>query len=194
MSVFPAVRPIPTRLAIPLALAIIAAGVLILAAMGRTWICPCGTVKLWYGGINTSEDSQHFTDWYTWTHITHGLLFYLGLWILFRRWPLSVRWLLAIFGEVGWEIIENSPWIIERYRAETISLNYFGDSILNSFGDVLAMILGFYAASRLPVWGSVVIALAIEAMLAVVIRDNLALNVIMLWFPIEAIRHWQAGG
>ncbi len=194
MSVLPAVRPLPPRLAVPLALVIIAAGALTLAAMGRTWICTCGTVQLWYGGLNTSQDSQHLTDWYSWTHIVHGLLFYFGLWLIARRLPLSWRWLIAIVGEVGWEIVENTPWIIGKYRAETISLDYFGDSIVNSVGDVLCMVAGFWLAAKLPVWASIAVALVIEVILAIAIRDNLTLNVIMLWFPIEAIRQWQSGG
>jgi hypothetical protein len=187
-------RPIPTRLTILLSIAIVAAGALILNAMGRVWICTCGSVKLWLGDIVSSEGSQHLTDWYTFTHIIHGFLFYLGLWFLLRRWPLSIRFLIAVFGEMGWEVVENTPWIIDKYRAGTISLNYFGDSVVNSVGDVLAMIAGFWLAAKLPVWASVAIVVVIEVVLALVIRDNLTLNVIMLWFPIEAVRVWQSGG
>ena len=176
-----------------LAIVFVAAGALALAAMHHPWICTCGTVKVWYGGINTSEGSQHLTDWYSWTHIEHGLIFYLVLWLVARRLPLSWRFLIAVVVEVTWEIVENSPWIIDRYRAETISLNYFGDSIVNSVGDVLSMMLGFLIALRLPVWFSLAFAIAVEVVLAVLIRDNLALNVIMLLVPIDAIRQWQAG-
>ena len=194
MSALPAVAPIPARLAIAIAVGLVAAGALALAAMGHPWICTCGSVKLWFGGLGTPEDSQHLTDWYTWTHVLHGLLFYLGLWIIARRLRISVRFLVAVVGEVGWEILENTTWIIDKYRTETISLDYFGDSVINSVGDVLAMMLGFVLAARLPVWANILIAVAIEAVLALVIRDNLTLNIIMLWFPIEAIRQWQAGG
>ena len=194
MSVATAFRPIPPRLAVPVALAIVASGALVLAAMGREWICACGTVKLWYGGLNTSEGSQHLTDWYTWTHVVHGFLFYGGLWLVARRLPLSWRWLIAVFLETAWEIVENTPWIIDKYRAGTISLDYFGDSIVNSLGDILAMAVGFWIASRAPVWLSLLVVLVIEVTLALVIRDNLTLNIIMLWLPIDAIREWQAGG
>ncbi len=176
-------RPLPPRLTAALAVAILAAGALALAAMHHPWICACGTVKLWYGGLNTSEGSQHLTDWYSWTHIEHGLIFYLVLWLVARRVPLSWRFVAAVVIEVAWEIVENSPWIIDRYRAETISLNYFGDSIVNSLGDVLSMMLGFLIAWRLPAWFSIAFALAVEVVLAVLIRDNLTLNVIMLLYP-----------
>lgn len=186
-------QPLPPRLAVILPIAAVAAGALALAAMHHPWICTCGTVKFWYSGLNTSQDSQHLTDWYSWTHIEHGLLFYFALWLVARRLPLSWRFLLATLVEVSWEIVENSPWIIDRYRAETISLNYFGDSIVNSVGDVLSMMLGFLMAVRLPTWFGVAFVVAVEAMLAVLIHDNLTLNVIMLLFPIEALRQWQAG-
>ena len=193
MSAPAALRPFPPRLTAALAVAIVAAGALALAALGRPWICACGTVKLWYGGLNTAEGSQHLTDWYTWTHIEHGLLIYFVLWLVARRLPLSWRFVAAVALEVGWEVVENMPWIISRYRDETVSLDYFGDSIVNSLGDVLAMMLGFLAAARLPVWASIALALVIEGLLALLIRDNLTLNIIMLWFPIDAIRQWQAG-
>ena len=167
---------------------------LALAAMRRNWVCTCGTVKLWYGGLNTAENSQHLTDWYSWTHIVHGFLIYFLLWLALRRLPLSWRWMVGIFGETLWEVIENTPWIIDRYRTGTVSLDYFGDSIVNSLGDIAAMALGFWVASRAPVWVSLVLALVIEVGLALVIRDNLTLNLIMLTVPIEAIRQWQAGG
>jgi hypothetical protein len=186
-------QPLPPRLAIILPIAVVAAGALALAAMRHPWICTCGTVKLWYSGLNTSQDSQHLTDWYSWTHIEHGLLFYFALWLVARRMPLSWRFLLATGVEVSWEIVENSPWIIDRYRTETISLNYFGDSIVNSVGDVLSMMLGFLMAVRLPTWFGVAFVVAVEVALAVLIHDNLTLNVIMLLFPIEALRQWQAG-
>lgn len=193
MSIPAARAPLSPRLTAVIAVVLVAGGALALAAMGHPWICACGTVKLWFGGLNTSEGSQHLTDWYSWTHIEHGLLFYLALWLVARRTPLSWRFVIAVAVEVAWEIIENSPWIIDRYRAETISLDYFGDSIVNSLGDVVSMMLGFLIAARLPVWFGVAFALAVEVVLAVLIRDNLTLNVIMLLFPLDAIRQWQAG-
>lgn len=195
MTVPALLRPIPPATLAAIAVAMIAAMALVLAAMGQPLICTCGTVKLWAGDIYSADNSQHIADWYTWTHIIHGFLFYLGLWLIAGRWlPRSYLLLIAILGEVGWEILENSPMIIARYRTTTISDSYTGDSVINSVADVLAMIAGLWLAVRLPVWASVAIALAIEVGLALVIRDNLTLNVLMLIWPIEALRNWQAGG
>lgn len=190
-----ALRPIPPAMLAAVTAAMLVAMALMLAAMGQPWICTCGTVKLWAGDVFSTDNSQHIADWYSWTHIIHGFLFYAGLWLIAGRWlPRSYLLLIAIAGEIGWEILENSPMIIERYRTATISDSYTGDSIINSVADILAMIAGLWLAVRLPVWSSVVIALAIEVVLAVVIRDNLALNMLMLVWPIEALRAWQAGG
>ena len=177
---------------------LIAVMIVALHLMGRPLICTCGTVKLWHGTVVSSENSQHITDWYTFTHITHGFLFYWIGWIL-SRWllplrPVRVRLLLAIGVECAWEILENTDFIIERYREATIALDYYGDSILNSTSDVLFMSLGFLIASRVPVLASVGIAFGLELFAAIMIRDNLTLNIIMLLWPIEAIKTWQGGG
>ena len=161
--------------------------------MGRNGICTCGTVKLFVAVVHGPDNSQHIADWYTPSHIIHGFLFYLLGWLVLRRTPPGHRLLLAVAIEAAWEVLENSPIIIDRYREATMALGYSGDSVLNSAMDVVWMILGFGIARRLPVWATVALAVGFELMTLIIIRDNLFLNVLMLIAPSDAIRAWQGG-
>lgn len=173
--------------------------VIILLGMARPPICPCGTIRLWQGVVESPENSQQISDWYSFSHVIHGFLFYGAAHLIWRRAGLtaiSPQWALAlaVLVEGAWEILENSPIIIDRYRAVTISWGYSGDSVLNSFCDMAFMALGFVFASRAPTLVTLAVAVAFELFTLAMIRDNLTLNVLMLAWPVEAVRQWQAGG
>jgi len=163
-------------------------------AMGRHLWGTGGTPGFWSGDINSSHNSQYLLDPYSLTHVTHGISFYVLLNLILRRAPLGARLVTAVALESGWEVLENTDMVIERYRTETIALNYFGDSIMNSMSDIIACILGFTLASRLPKRAVVLAVVFSELLLLVLVRDNLTLNIIMLIRPSRAIKLWQAGG
>ena len=183
-----------TRRAAIAAFIILAAAAAILLAMGRNPICTCGEVDLWIAARDSPRTSQMIADWYSLSHIVHGLLFYAGLWLVARRWPVQTRFLIALLIETGWEILENTPFVIDRYRETTAALGYTGDSVLNSLADIAMMTIGFLAARKLPLWAAIALVIVLEAVPLFVIRDNLTLNVWTLLAPNAAIQAWQAGG
>ena len=175
------------------ALAIPIAAAAIFLAMGRNPICACGTIDLWVGARDSSKTSQMLADWYSLSHVVHGLIFYALLWLIAWRWPAEWRFVIALLVEASWEVIENTPMVIDRYRATTAALGYSGDSVINSLSDILMMALGFFAARKLPVWASIVLLLVLELAPLLVIRDNLTLNILTLLRPSKAVQAWQAG-
>ena len=188
-SAMPATLPRPRPL--HTLVAVLGISMAILWAMGRPPICTCGTVTIW-GEVGPAQ-SQMLADWYSPSHIVHGFLFYAALRWLWPKASIELRFLAALIIEEAWEIAENTPMVIDRYREATIALGYSGDSILNSASDIAMMALGFLAARRLPVWASFAAILLLELVPLLVIRDNLTLNVWMLLAPSDAIRTWQAG-
>ncbi|MGA7456701.1 MAG: DUF2585 family protein [Methyloceanibacter sp.] len=177
---------------------LLVAGIIVAAAvaeylMGHPLICKCGYVKLWHFDVQSAENSQHLIDWYTPSHIIHGFLFYWLLWLLSRFVPLSfgARLVLAVLIEASWEVVENTDFVINHYREMTISLDYYGDSVINSVMDILFMVLGFFMAAYLPVWLTVLLAIALELFVGVMIRDNLTLNVLMFVWPLDSVLQWQ---
>lgn len=174
------------------ALLIVAGAASIELALGRHPICTCGTIQLWVGERDSPKTSQMIADWYSLSHVVHGLLFYAALWVLAR--PLRVEWrfIVAMLIEASWEVIENSPFVIDRYRATTAALGYNGDSVLNSMSDILMMAVGFFAARKLPVWASIALLILAEIVPLIVIRDNLTLNIWNLLAPNSAVQAWQA--
>lgn len=180
-----------TRTQFAIASGIVLAAAVALYAMGHPLICKCGYVKLWHFDVVSSENSQHIFDWYTPSHIIHGFLFYFVFWLIAPRSSFGTRLILALLVEASWEVIENTDFVIDRYREATVALDYYGDSVLNSVSDMLFMIVGFVLAARMPVWLTVLIAVAMEVFTGIMIRDGLALNVLMLLWPSETVLQWQ---
>jgi hypothetical protein len=175
-----------------IAFVVLAAAAAILLGMGRNPICTCGSVDLWVGARDSPKTSQMLADWYSLSHIVHGLLFYALLWLIARRWPVEWRFLAALMVEASWEVTENTPFVIDRYRATTAAIGYTGDSVINSLSDILMMMLGFLAARKLPVRASIVLLIVLELVPLFVIRDNLALNIWTLLAPNKTVQAWQA--
>lgn len=173
---------------------IIAAAAVTLLAMGRSPLCTCGSIDLWVGARDSPKTSQMLADWYSLSHVVHGLLFYAALWLVARRWPIEWRFIAALLIEAGWEVAENTPAVIDRYRATTAALGYTGDSVINSLSDILMMALGFLAARKLPLWAALLLLVALEVTPLFAIRDNFTLNVWALIAPNQALQAWQAGG
>ncbi len=168
-----------------------------LVVMGRPWICPCGVVKLWASGGINGDSSQHIADWYTPSHVLHGVLFYALLHFIGwkRGWKLNIpaMFVAAVALEVAWEVFENTPWVIEHYRTKTAAVAYMGDTVVNSVFDTVWMALGFVLAWKLPVRWVVVIAIIFELVALVAVRDNLFLNVMTFIWPAESVVEWQNG-
>jgi hypothetical protein len=161
--------------------------------MGRHPICTCGSVDLWVGARDSPKTSQMLADWYSLSHVVHGLLFYAALWLLLRRSRVEWRFLAALLIEASWEVIENTPFVIDRYRETTAALGYSGDSVINSVSDMLMMCGGFLLARKLPVWAAILLLVALEMLPLFVIRDNLLLNIWNLIAPNSHVLAWQAG-
>jgi hypothetical protein len=175
--------------------ALVAVTCAVLLVMGRVPICTCGYVKPWHGVVLSAENSQHLADWYTFSHVIHGFAFYGLLWLVGGRlgWSVGLRLVLAVALEATWEIVENTPTIIDRYRAQTIALDYYGDSVVNSVADIAAMAVGFLAAWRLPLLLIVGLTVVMEVGVGWWIRDNLLLNILQLVHPLDAVLEWQRG-
>ncbi|MEQ9246465.1 MAG: DUF2585 family protein [Nitratireductor sp.] len=175
-------------------LAILAIQAFFLKFMGQTTICDCGTVKLWYSDPSGPETSQHIGDWYTYSHFLHGLLFYGLIWLVAPRMPVGYRLALAVGLEAAWEMAENTPMVINRYRESALAEGYFGDCVINSLWVTFGTIVGFFVARLSPLWLSFLLVVATEIFMAVMIRDNLTLNILQLVYPSQAISNWQVGG
>lgn len=183
-----------TILALTLSVAATLAMVLLLCLQGRVWWCKLGDYNIYvHQAWGSSHTSQHLFDPYTFTHILHGVIVFWIAGLIFSKLAVPWKFLIAICVEAGWEILENTNFIIEKYRENTASLDYFGDSILNSVGDVAACAAGFWVAVKLGWWRSLAFFVAVELVLLVWIRDSLLLNIVMLLYPLQVVKDWQTG-
>ena len=162
--------------------------------MGRTPTYQYGPVRVWSGDIHSNENSQQIADPYTLTHLIHGAAFYGLTRAMLGAELIGVRVIVAVTAESAWEVFENTDMVIKRYRVATTSLDYYGDSVLNSVFDILASLLGFCLAWRLPMRVTAIWIVLIELVLVLWVRDNLTLNILMLIYPIKAVEAWQMGG
>ena len=165
--------------------------IFVLRAEGRLFFCSCNRFLIWVGDICSSSNSQQLFDPFSFTHILHGFLLFWIISLVFRGMAPEWQTLLAVLSEAAWEVFENTPFVINRYRAETAALGYEGDTIVNSFGDLLCAFIGFMIARRLGFRRSIIVFLVVEVILSVVIRDSLLLEILMLIKPIPAIKQWQ---
>lgn len=183
------------RIAFAFAVAAALSTALILNSQGRIWWCKSGDAAIYvHDAWNSSHTSQHLLDPYSFTHVLHGVMFSWFAALIFGKLKTEWRFLIAVVAEGAWEILENSSWIIEKYRANTASLDYFGDSIANSMGDIVACATGFWIATKLGLWKSIAFFLFVEIVLLLWIRDGLLLNILMLAWPVEAVKNWQMAG
>ena len=179
---------------LPLILSVAAAVlmVVLMRLQGRIWWCKLGDYAIYVGDAwNSSHTSQHFLDPYTFTHVLHGVMFFWLASLIFYKFSVAWRFFISIFVEAAWEVLENTNYIIEKYRENTASLDYFGDSIFNSVGDVLACAAGILIAFKLGWWKSLAFFLLVEIILLLWIRDGLLLNILMLIYPLDSVKNWQ---
>jgi len=180
--------------ALPLILSVVAAVlmVILMYLQGRIWWCKLGDYAIYvHEAWNSSHTSQHFLDPYTFTHVLHGVMLFWLASLIFPKLSAAWRFFIAVSAEAAWEVLENTNYTIEKYRENTASLDYFGDSIFNSVGDLLACALGFWIALKLGWWKSLAFFLLTEIVLLLWIRDGLLLNILMLVYPLDSVKNWQ---
>lgn len=169
-------------------------GALLLRAEGRSWVCACGRILIWAGDTCSANNSQQLLDPYSLTHVLHGFAYFWIITFAFTKLQPAWRLWLAITVGTAWEVFENTNFVIQRYRAETASLGYQGDTILNSFGDILCAVVGYMIARRIGLRRSLLAFVAVELVLLLWIKDSLLLQVLMLIRPVSAIKTWQLCG